>query len=332
MISVIIPVYNSENYLKRCINSILDSTFDDFEIILVNDGSTDKSQEICEQFSNADKRVKLLNQENAGASSARNTGIAESAGDWIVFVDSDDYIHPRFLEMVAAYADSQYDCLIFGYSSDTLSSTENSIMMEFSSKQEKLMLIRKTLTGENISLNHQVALRTPWSKAFRRRIIIDNRLLFYTQLKIGEDEIFNIQYYLIADKIAYVPDAIYHLELHEGSIMSSFQPALLENDIFFQHQLQSTFMNHDIFSDLETDFYLNVLKSIKNILQKNVFNKSNTLSFSEKCKICDAILSDEIYLQAKKYIVNLKDIRKRMFFSAFFNKRYFLIMLFLLGN
>ena len=96
-ISVIVPVYNTEKYLKQCIESILNSTYRNFEIILVNDGSTDRSEKICRYYSKKDPRVKVLNQEHSGVSTARNKGIDSSEGEWIVFVDSDDRISRGFL-------------------------------------------------------------------------------------------------------------------------------------------------------------------------------------------------------------------------------------------
>ena len=101
MISVIIPVYNTEQYLHRRIDSVLASAYQEFEILLVNDGSTDHSPDICRQYAEKDSRIRLINQKNQGVSAARNRGIDASTGDWIVFLDSDDRISPDFLRMVA---------------------------------------------------------------------------------------------------------------------------------------------------------------------------------------------------------------------------------------
>ncbi len=101
LISVIVPVYNVEPYLKRCVDSILNQTYKDFELILVDDGSTDRSGEICDEYKKSDDRVKIMHKENAGISDARNKGIEEafkSSSEWITFVDSDDFIHPETFE------------------------------------------------------------------------------------------------------------------------------------------------------------------------------------------------------------------------------------------
>ena len=98
MISVIVPIYNVEKYLEKCIESILAQTYTDYELILVNDGSTDGCYEICQKFSKRDVRIKLINKPNGGLSSARNVGIDNSKGDYITFVDSDDYISKYMLQ------------------------------------------------------------------------------------------------------------------------------------------------------------------------------------------------------------------------------------------
>ncbi|WP_269794799.1 glycosyltransferase family 2 protein [Streptococcus mitis] len=109
MISVIVPVYNVETYLEECLDSIQNQTYTDFEVLLVNDGSTDGSQAICERYCQADKRFRLMNQTNQGQSVARNTGVTASRGEFIAFVDSDDIILPNYLETLMHYMSDDVD-------------------------------------------------------------------------------------------------------------------------------------------------------------------------------------------------------------------------------
>ena len=109
-ISIIVPVYNAENYLDNCIKSILNQTFEDFELILVNDGSTDKSSHICNYYKKIDSRIKLINKKNGGVSSARNKGLEVAIGKYIGFVDSDDYIHPKMYETLYNYIIAMQEC------------------------------------------------------------------------------------------------------------------------------------------------------------------------------------------------------------------------------
>ena len=113
MISVIIPVYNAQPYLHRCIDSVLASAYSDFEIILVNDGSTDCSPEICRAYAEADSRVIYISQENRGVSSARNRGLEAARGEWIIFLDSDDFITADYLSLTAGEACREQDMILF---------------------------------------------------------------------------------------------------------------------------------------------------------------------------------------------------------------------------
>lgn len=115
MISVIIPVYNAEPYLNRCIDSVLASAYSDFEIILVNDGSTDRSPDICRAYARNDSRVVFLSQENRGVSAARNRGLEAARGEWIVFLDSDDFITDDYLSLTADKAYGQQDLILFRF-------------------------------------------------------------------------------------------------------------------------------------------------------------------------------------------------------------------------
>ena len=116
MISIIIPVYNTEKYLRRCMDSILNSAYKDFEILLINDGSTDSSPAICEEYSRQDSRIKVIHQKNQGVSVARNTGLDYCQGEWIVFVDSDDFISKDFLSLIAKEVHQDKDLLLFDFS------------------------------------------------------------------------------------------------------------------------------------------------------------------------------------------------------------------------
>ena len=99
-ISVIVPIYNSERYIKRCVDSILTQTFKDFELILLDDGSTDQSGRLCDDYAEQDSRIRVIHQKNQGQASTRNTGIRLSSAKWIAFVDADDMIHPQYFEIL----------------------------------------------------------------------------------------------------------------------------------------------------------------------------------------------------------------------------------------
>lgn len=113
-ISIIIPVFNAEKYLHRCVNSILAQTYQDFEILLIDDGSSDRSGEICDQFAKLDNRIRVFHKENGGVSSARNWGLKKASGCWIAFVDSDDYVKENFLQSIILSRNEQ-EIIHFGF-------------------------------------------------------------------------------------------------------------------------------------------------------------------------------------------------------------------------
>ena len=113
-ISIIIPIYNSEKYLTHCLDSILKQTYQDFEVILVNDGSTDNSAKICDNYTITDARFKVIHKQNQGVSIARNTGISYAKGEYISFIDSDDWIENDYLKNMINVADSSSDIIISG--------------------------------------------------------------------------------------------------------------------------------------------------------------------------------------------------------------------------
>lgn len=116
LISIVVPVYNAKATLRRCMDSLAQQTYQDFEVLMVNDGSTDESAEICREYSSRDGRFRLIDQKNAGPAAARNTGIDQAVGKYITFVDSDDYVEPNMLEVLYQRAEeSQADITVFGY-------------------------------------------------------------------------------------------------------------------------------------------------------------------------------------------------------------------------
>ncbi|MFC2677984.1 MAG: glycosyltransferase family 2 protein, partial [Granulicatella sp.] len=144
MISVIVPVYNVEEYLEECLDSIRKQTYQDIEGILVNDGSTDGSKAICEHFCQSDKRFRLINQENQGQSVARNRGVKESLGEYIMFVDSDDVIKANILEVLLSYMKADVDiveCKSTKIKEELLKNEPNRIIFEGKSTEAILNCI-----------------------------------------------------------------------------------------------------------------------------------------------------------------------------------------------
>ncbi|MGN8921620.1 glycosyltransferase family 2 protein [Lachnospiraceae bacterium HCP28S3_F9] len=183
--SVIVPVYNSEKTLKYCIESILNQTIDDFELILVDDGSTDASGAICDDYMKKDKRIKVFHQSNKGVSAARNRGLEEAEGKWIVFVDSDDFVDSKFLEI---YGNRDTDLLIVGFRRYDLN---GKVKDEYIRKNQRINL---TNQREIIRVLKESYVAHVWNKRFCRSIIKKNGLFFNECFNYGEDLLFIANY------------------------------------------------------------------------------------------------------------------------------------------
>ena len=202
MISVIVPVYNSEKSLERCIESILGQSEQDLEVLLINDGSTDKSALICQKYEKTDKRVHVIQKENEGVSAARNTGILYAKGEYIQFVDSDDFIEPDMCQrLLQAVQQQNTDFALCGFhhifqGRDIVKVPKTTGILD-----------KKCFCEEFLGLYEQGFLNMPWNKLYRRDLISD---YFEADLSLGEDLLFNLSYLENVEKISVVTKPLYH--------------------------------------------------------------------------------------------------------------------------
>ncbi len=215
-VSIIVPVYNVESYLAKCLDSCINQNFTDMEIVCVNDGSTDSSVEILQAYSKFDSRIKIINKKNGGLSSARNAGIAEAIGKYLMFVDSDDWISSDAVGKLYKNAeDNNSDVVIFDYVNGNINPKKKKrITTIFGSTY-----INKTFNIEQMppsSYKHIPV--TTWSK-FYRTDLIKNKISFYEDM-IFEDVPFWASVYSCARRITYIPEAFYYyLSGRSGQIM-----------------------------------------------------------------------------------------------------------------
>lgn len=187
-ISIIVPVYNSERTLPKCVDSIISQTLTSFELLLINDGSLDNSGKICDEYSKIDSRIHVYHKANGGVSSARNLGLDNAKGEWIVFVDSDDWIKIDHIEIVTK---KNSDIIFIGYKE--INEKDNTIIREQQLQEyiatdrcECVNLILKAFKDRNFGFT--------WCKFFKRSIIEDNQLRFKKNISIREDEVFTFEY------------------------------------------------------------------------------------------------------------------------------------------
>ena len=210
LVSVIIPVYNAEKYLRECINSVLSQTYENLEIVLIDDGSTDESSKICDDFQEIDERIMVIHKENEGVSVARNTGIEKSTGEYITFLDSDDYITSTFVEdlydaIVANNADVSWSGFLYVY--------------EDNKSREKCFGVDKVVETKRIAkdfLSGRLAFGYCWGKLFDSKIVKNIRFQCF---KVAEDELFVYTALKKCSKIAFVDKQLYCYRQNSESVM-----------------------------------------------------------------------------------------------------------------
>lgn len=201
-ITVIVPVYNAENFLHKCIGSILSQTYTDFELILINDGSIDNSGDICDHYEQSDYRVRVFHKENGGVSSARNLGLDNAQGEWICFVDSDDALPNDAFDIMMN--DASVDLIVGGF-------RMNPMGVEKFPVWDKNRVESQTELGHFLNDNiDSILFRVPWAKLFKRNIISNNAIRFDENLSFGEDTLFVVSYLLKIGKVSLCKKVCYN--------------------------------------------------------------------------------------------------------------------------
>lgn len=194
LISVIVPVYNAEKTIKKCLEQLINQIYTNTEVIVIDDGSTDKSASICKEFN-----VTLLSQPHSGAGVARNLGIKSSSGKYLFFADADDYLESNALScMVSAMENSNTDLLVFGYKQNDTNFTYSSTTLSVSEVKRTYFCKKEQKVKGSI-----------WNKCFKATLIKENHIEF-PNIARNEEEIFLMRYLDIIDKISFIPDILYH--------------------------------------------------------------------------------------------------------------------------
>lgn len=212
-VSVILPIYCVEKYLEQCIDSILVQTCSDLEIILVNDGSTDHCGNICDKYSAKDSRIRVIHKKNGGVSSARNAGLDIAVGEYIAFIDPDDTVHSRYIEILLDLC-QRYDCDIA--QCDFLAIAEDSVKLPFGQRQRIDILNNRQALSKLCSANEEVRYVVPWGKIYKRDLFDNIR---YPIGRIHEDEFTTYLLFWKARKIVITNQYLYYYIQRATSIM-----------------------------------------------------------------------------------------------------------------
>lgn len=302
LISVIVPIYNVEKYLNRCIDSILNQSFTDFELILVDDGSTDESGRICDEYSNKDNRIIVIHKTNEGAGMARNTGLDwcfdNSDSKWIAFVDSDDWIHKNYFEIMTNAALKFNTDIVITKLEDTYEYI----------KDKTIAVSSKIISVDELHINNILATIQPPCKIIKKCLFKDIRFPDY---KVCEDTFTIFKTILKCKKVAFIDNYIYYRYKRIGSLCHSENYDELLNVIkYFDNNLEYyKDKPDDVYAAVCLHYskycwkYYNIINSKKYKKQKKKFkrySKKYLLQFHKKIKM-PVFINNNIYNTSHLY-------------------------------
>lgn len=221
-LSIIVPVYNTEEYLRECIDSLIGQSWKNIEIICVNDGSTDNSAEILDEFRRNDSRIKVISQENRGLSGARNSGLRAANGDYVCFVDSDDILMPGACERLALEClGKDPDLIIFGAETIPASARVNDHWTDVTLSPPDMMCRDSDLTALMLQPS---AWPFVWRNCIRRKLLNEHDLTFNETVRYGEDTVFQLCMLPACKRVAFVSDRLYAYRISRpGSLMEQLR-------------------------------------------------------------------------------------------------------------
>ena len=258
-VSVIVPVYNAEKYLHECVNSILNQTLSDLELILVDDGSTDSSPVLCDQYAAQDARVKVIHKANGRAASARNAGLRAATGEYVAFVDSDDWISSDMYEkMLQTGADVTLCDYVRFQNEREFPFTQKSVVAGFYDKPQMREKIYPHLVMDGIEYPITIS---NWAMLISREIIIENQLSYREDIHVSEDAPFGSEVLYCANSFAYLAgERFYHYRMANGSVSSTYKPWWWDSSLKINEETENFFSkceDYDFTQQIKSNmFYL----------------------------------------------------------------------------
>lgn len=316
MISVIVPVYNIEKSLYVCIESIVNQTYKNFELILIDDGSFDNSGTIIDTYAHFDSRVLLIHQKNKGVSNARNVGLSIASGDYICFIDSDDYIDKDYLHLLFEVVREPFDLSICGFDWIRNNEIVNRTLLGAEGKQ----IVNKCDVMDFLNL-----VSSPWVKLFRADIIRDGSISFPEDISYGEDLLFNFEYIDKIDKICVLNKPSYHYVTdNQQSLLRRYNPELLANSCRINSAIHHYLVK---WGAKENQIQLLINKEYydyENVM-RNTFSIDNPLGLREKLRYNNNILKSKAFQTIlKKTNVKINTI----YYFAYKVRSYLIIQLY----
>lgn len=294
--SIIVPVYNVEKQLMRCINSLTAQTYPYLEILLVDDGSKDSSGAICDRAAEADSRIRVIHQENAGLGMARNTGLCHATGEYILFVDSDDYVAADYAEiLLQTLLTHQADLVLTGYYRQLADGTciRKPVTSSVRFVQEPVDHVLLPIIGAEPKHPGDVELEMSVCMSIYRRSLIEELALRFLSERevVSEDLFFNLQYIVRAKSAVLIPDCLYYYVDNSNSLTNSYRPDRFEKYCVMLQYQERFLQAHHLLERARLRQCRTFLMKTKKCIASIAVSQ---LSLREKQKACRTILQSDV--------------------------------------
>lgn len=306
LISIVIPVYKiKEEYLCCCMDSCLAQTYDRIEVILVDDGSPDRCGAICDEFAAVDSRVQVVHQPNSGVSAARNAGIARATGDWITFLDADDYFEPDACQRIveAIQNKPKLDLVVFSLVKDYKDrQIPNQSLYEgdrYFAGEEALGRFRRDVLETQLDSN---TLRMTFCKAIKTSILREHGVLFRKELPLCEDVVFWFEAVQYVTSAYYVDKCLYHYRQVTDSATVKYRPNVVREHELLLQNLRQIMEKTECPDAYLHGYSLEAFYSMQRMITQGFYHDDNPLPAKERAKECRAVLGTEEYRRALKRI------------------------------
>ena len=314
-ISVVIPVYNSAKYLRECLDSVVSQSFSDWEVVAVDDGSSDESPAILDEYAAKDSRIKVLHKANAGVSAARNDGLNVAVGEYVLFVDSDDWLEQDALRlMIDATSSSAVDVVIadhFLWKENGSESEHHFFAKEFSTDSaaiiqdvQRMVLYKGYSPYPSSDCSYMFS--ALWSKLIRRKLLVDNGIRFSDALKLYEDGLVALQVFQHARSICYKRVPVYHYRVLNNSLCHINEQKLVADCANIVREVESFIQANGCETVLQDAYMARILFLTKKMALRSFFCKGAQESFYQRYKAFKSLFRMEPYCKAIKNTAKLK--------------------------
>lgn len=287
IVSFIIPAYNVESYIEKCIDSIINQKTNEWELILVDDGSTDATAEICDTYAQRDERIRVIRQKNAGSAVARNSGLDIAKGEWIAFIDGDDWIEGNFFETLQPYMEQDYDFIMYSYhevrGTDRVKKcgTHDEILLE----KDKFRLMVMDVIDTEKRVPEVAASRSQfWTKVYRRQFLLQNQIRLDPDLRMSQDVMFNLRVYNHAEKAIFIPQLLYNYRILDDSTCHRYSNEQVPRILKLTEAIGNYVDKTELRQEGSLLYQKRILVSLVNACRLDFCHKSNPSSYAVRRK------------------------------------------------